>query len=291
MIWLIGNKGMLGTELSIMLKKNGINFIGTDREVDITNISVLNNFIKNKSIKWIINCAAYTAVDKAEDDFETCYNINTLGAANIAVCSNNLNANMIHISTDYVFNGKGDTPYKEDDPTDPIGNYGLTKKDGELLVLKNNSKSYIVRTAWLYGMNGKNFVHTMLSLMNERDKIKVVNDQKGSPTWAKDLAGIIINFINQTNDGNQIPYGIYHYTNNGEITWYEFAKEIYKLGIQFGIIKNKCSITSCSSNEYPSKVKRPMYSVLDKNKIKSIIQEDIPDWKISIMEFFKCHVH
>jgi len=194
-VWLIGCKGMLGTELSLLLEKSGLPFVGTDREVDIADMAALRQFAKKQPIDWIINCAAYTTVDKAEDDAENCRRLNTLGAGNIAVCAKNNGARLIHISTDYVFDGSPQgvpRPYREDDTTNPIGIYGLTKRDGELAVLNNNPSSYIIRTAWLYGRHGNNFVHTMLRLMNERDEVKVVDDQRGSPTWAFDLASAVL---------------------------------------------------------------------------------------------------
>jgi len=294
MIWLIGCKGMLGTELSLLLEKYNLPFIGTDCEVDITDLSALNSFAENKSFKWIINCAAYTAVDKAEDDIDNCRRINTLGALNISICSRTTGAYLIHISTDYVFDGKGIIagkdcrPYREDDITNPIGVYGLTKRDGELAVLVNNSNSYIIRTSWLYGIYGNNFVKTMLRLMNVRNEIKVVDDQRGSPTWAYDLAFLIFTIINDFNQCNKNhSFGIYHFSNDGAITWYEFSKEIYKQGKLLSLINNNCNILPCSSNEYPSKVTRPTYSVLDKSKIKKMLNIAIPLWHDSLNGYLK----
>jgi dTDP-4-dehydrorhamnose reductase len=280
MIWLIGSKGMLGTELSVLLQKKNIPFAGTDREVDITDKTALAEFSKNKNIDLIINCAAYTAVDKAEDDTETCKSLNALGAANIAACAKNTGARLIHLSTDYVFDGTANRPYKEDDTTNPIGVYGLTKRDGETAVMENNPDSYIIRTSWLYGKHGNNFVHTMLRLMNERDEIKVVNDQRGSPTWSYDLANTILAV-------NNIPFGIYHFSNEGDTTWFDFAKEIYKQGKELGLIKKDCNVKPCTSAEYPSKVRRPAYSLLDKSKIKKALGIEIPAWDKSLKEFFK----
>jgi len=286
MIWLIGNKGMLGTELSILLKNTELPFIGTDKEIDITNPNSLQDFVSTQNFNWIINCAAYTAVEKAEDDVDLCKKINTVGAGNIAYCVKSINAKLIHISTDYVFNGQGNKPHLEEDATDPIGVYGLTKRDGELAVMENNPSSYIIRTAWLYGKHGNNFVHTMLRLMNERDEIKVVNDQWGSPTWTFDLASAIVTLIKTVDSGKIIPYGIYHFTNEGNITWFDFAKEIYKQGKEQGRITKDCAVKPCTSAEYPAKVKRPAYSVLDKSKIKTALEIEIPAWDKSLKEFF-----
>ena len=214
MIWLIGNKGMLGSELSQLLEKSKVSFVGSDFEVDITDLSALEQFAEKRQINWIINCAAYTAVDKAEENIEFCRSLNVLGAANIAACAKKIGAKLIHISTDYVFDGKGITvdgktrPYREDDTTNPIGVYGLTKRDGEIEVLEKNPRSYIIRTAWLYGKHGNNFVHTMIRLMNERPEIKVVNDQRGSPTWTGDLASAVLAVIKAADSqGGKIPFG------------------------------------------------------------------------------------
>jgi len=291
MIWLIGCKGMLGRELSIILEESGLPFSGTDSEVDITDMSALENFIKNKSFNWIINCAAYTAVDKAEDDTDLCNRINVLGAENISICSKKIGARFIHISTDYVFDGKGSVPYKEDDLTNPIGVYGLTKRKGEILVLENNPNSYIIRTAWLYGIYGNNFVKTMIKLMNEKNELKIVDDQRGSPTWAFDLALVISNLIQKSMSNVIFPFGIYHYTNEGNITWYNFACEIFSAGKEIGLINNECKLIPCTSMDYPAKVKRPAFSVLDKNKIKNIFDISIPDWKESLKEYLKLCAH
>jgi len=284
---------MLGTELSLLLEKNGVPFIGTDREVDIADPEALRAFAEKQAFSWIINCAAYTAVDKAEDDVENCRRLNTLGAANIAACAKNIGARLIHISTDYVFDGKGIAEgtglrtYREDDATAPIGVYGLTKRDGELAVIEKNHRSYIIRTAWLYGKYGNNFVHTMIRLMNERDEIKVVNDQRGSPTWAFDLASAVLAVIKAVDSGKNISFGIYHYTNEGNITWFDFAQEIYRQGRELGRISKDCAVKPCTSAEYPAKVKRPAYSVLDKSKIKSTLGIDIPAWDKSLKDFLK----
>jgi len=285
MIWLIGNKGMLGTELSLLLEKNNLSFIGTDREIDITDSAALGNFASAYTFDWIINCAAYTAVDKAEDDRENCRLLNTNGAENIAVTANKTGAKMIHISTDYVFNGRGERPYTEEDSTDPIGVYGLSKRDGERAVLQNNPRSYIIRTAWLYGKYGNNFVNTMLKLMNERESVSVVNDQRGSPTWARDLAETIIAFIRLAGEGKSIPFGIYHFTGEGEITWFDFARKIYEQCRALSILTNDCEVNPCTSAEFPAKVTRPAYSVLDKSKIKRALGITIPAWEESLRNY------
>jgi dTDP-4-dehydrorhamnose reductase len=286
---------MLGTELSLLLEKSNVTFVGTDREVDIADLAALEDFAKKqpRPVSCIINCAAYTAVDKAEDDVDFCRRLNTLGAANAAACAQSIGARLIHISTDYVFDGEGiaeggrsPRPYRENGAANPIGVYGLTKRDGELAVLKNNPASYIIRTAWLYGKHGNNFVHTMLRLMNERDEIKVVNDQRGSPTWTFDLASAVLKIT-----ANDIPFGIYHYTNEGDSTWFVFAEKIYKQGRELGLISKECAVKPCTSAEYPAKVKRPEYSVLDKSKIRAALGIEIPAWDKSLTEFLKTCGH
>lgn len=283
MVWLIGCNGMLGTELSRQLKENNIDFIGTDRNVDITNIDILKDFVKqNNNIEWIINCSAYTAVDNAEDDKEKANLLNNIGVKNIAIIAKSINAKLIHISTDYVFDGSANIPYTEDMNVCPIGVYGNTKALGENAIQETLTDYYIFRTAWLYGFDGKNFVYTMIKLMNSKEKISVVGDQKGSPTFTGDLAFAIIKVITSK---ELIPYGIYHFTNMGEITWYDFACEIYKKAKEYNKIQNECNVTSCSTSEYPTKAKRPAYSVLSKDKIQKALNYKLPDWKESLEKF------
>jgi dTDP-4-dehydrorhamnose reductase len=291
LIWLVGSKGMLGTELSMLLEKSGLPFAGTDRGVNITNMAELTaahaKLAEKKQVKWIINCAAYTEVDKAEDEVEVCRSLNVQGAANIAAIANNTGARLIYLSTDYVFDGKGNRPYREDDAAAPISVYGRTKREGEIEVLKNNPGSYIIRTAWLYGKYGRNFVHNMLRQMNEKDEVNVVNDQHGSPTWTFDLASVILTFIKNVDSGKDVPFGIYHFTNEGDITWFDFAKEIYRQGRKHGNITKNCAVNPCASAEYSVKAQRPVYSVLDKSKIKAALKIKIPAWEKSLKEFIK----
>jgi dTDP-4-dehydrorhamnose reductase len=302
-VWLIGNKGMLGTEISRLLEQEGIPFVGTDREVDIVDPEALIAFAAreeaaNRRITWIVNCAAYTAVDKAEDGEEEgkkSRRLNTTGVAHIAVTARKIHARLIHFSTDYVFNGLiiqdadgNPRPYREDDiPRKPIGVYALTKRDGENSAMENNPRSYVIRTAWLYGQYGGNFVATMLRLMQEQDEVKVVNDQRGSPTWARDLAGLVLEIIRAARRKSPLDYGIYHYTNEGNITWYDFAREIYDVGRSLGLLTKDCAVTPCTSAEYPTKVVRPAYSVLDKTKVKEALGIDVPAWDISLRRYLE----
>lgn len=283
MVWLIGCKGMLGTEVARQLKNSNIDYIGTDIDVDITKLEVLEDFAnKNPKIDWIINCSAYTAVDKAEDDKDFANLLNNIGPKNISSVAKKINAKMIHISTDYVFDGTGNIPYTEDMDVKPIGVYGQTKADGEKSVIDSGCEYYIFRTAWLYGYDGKNFVYTMLKLMESKQELSVVSDQKGTPTFAGDLANCVIKTITSK---NQIPCGIYHCTDLGEITWYDFACEIYKQGKATGKLSNECKINPCSTDEFPTKAKRPAYSVLSKEKIQQTLGIALPMWNESLNVF------
>ena len=307
MIWLIGCNGMLGKEVAKQLEKNGLNFIGSDKEVDITSYEALEKFessietsfylntsTNDKHITWIINCSAYTNVDKAEEEEDIARKINYDGVLNIARIARHIGAKLIHISTDYVFGGNGTSPYTEEMKKEPLGAYGRTKSEGEDAIQKEMTQYYILRTAWLYGFDGKNFVYTMTKLMNSHDSIKVVNDQKGTPTCAVDLASAILRLIDKSDNAktffgkNSIPaYGIYHFTDEGQTTWYDFACEIYKLGKKYGFITQNCEITPCSTEEYGAKVQRPSYSVLSKEKIKKELKFKIPEWQSSLDSFMK----
>jgi dTDP-4-dehydrorhamnose reductase len=280
---------MLGSELSRVFEQRGLNWVGSDREVDIADPAALDAFVgrQRRPITWIVNCAAYTAVDRAEDDADACRRLNADGPANIARAAQRIGARLLHFSTDYVFNGRGTVPYKEDDPADPIGIYGLTKRDGETAVFANHKASYILRTAWLYGRHGGNFVNTMLRLMTEREEVRVVNDQQGSPTWANDLANAAANLMMRADSGKALEYGIYHYTNEGAISWFEFAEEICARGKKLGLIPGNCAVKPCSSAEYPSRVVRPAYSVLDKGKIKRALGIAIPRWDASLERYLE----
>ena len=307
MIWLIGCKGMLGSEVARQLDQNKYHWIGTDKEVDITNREALSDFEKSvetssyldttstdKHIKWIINCSAYTNVDKAEEEPELADKLNNLGALNIARTARSIGAKLIHISTDYVFNGKGTEPYTEDMEKEPLGVYGKTKAAGEEAIQKEMTKFYILRTAWLYGFDGKNFVYTMTKLMNSRDQINVVNDQVGTPTCAVELASTILKIIEKSDNATEAfgkhsapAFGIYHFTNGGQTSWYEFAQEIYKLGKKYGKITQNCEVSPCTSAEYPSPVERPAYSVLSKDKICKELKIKLPTWQSCLEKFIK----
>lgn len=290
MIWLIGAKGMLASEIALQMKEKGIPFIGTDAEVDITDKEALFAFTDaHPGIDWIINCAAYTAVDKQEDDAERAELLNATGPANIAEAAKRAGARLIHISTDYVFDGTGKVPYTEDMSVCPASVYGRTKAHGEANVQRIlPDASFIIRTAWLYGFDGKNFVYTMTRIFSEKDQANVVNDQKGTPTFAGDLAYTILKVIEKVNaSAASVEPGIYQFSNLGEITWYDFACAIYEEGRKAGRINHECMISPCSSEVFIQKAKRPAYSVLSKDKITQALGITIPEWRTSLIEFMK----
>lgn len=281
MIWLIGNKGMLGRELSALLEGRGVEHFGTDLDCDITDLAALREMGAGRKASWIVNCSAYTAVDKAEDEEALARSVNALGAGNVAAIADELGARMIHISTDYVFAGDASAPYVEDDPIAPAGAYGRTKAEGEALVRAACAGHFILRTAWLYGRHGRNFVYTMLRLMNERDEVGIVADQRGSPTWARDLALAILRIVGSGSEA----YGTYHYTDAGDISWFEFAAAIQRIGMETGLLGRAARLLPLTTAEYPTKARRPPYSVLSKDKIVRQLGVAIPEWEASLREF------
>ena len=293
MVWIIGCNGMLGTQLCHTLEEKNLPYTGTDSNVSVLDYAALEGFASGKEISFIVNCAAYTAVDKAETDADFARALNEEGPRNIARLSKKIGCPLIHISTDYVFDGSASSPIAEDTPIKPIGVYGETKAAGEKAVSSETEDFYILRTAWLYGFYGKNFVYTMIRAMNSRESVKVVADQRGTPTNCLTLSSIIARIIEsrlgnpgEKSDSQKVPNGIYHVTDEGETTWFDFTKEIFSLGCKYGIVTNKnCVINSCTTEEYPTPAKRPAYSVLDKSKIQKTLGIVIPDWKESLRKF------
>ncbi|MDC7234675.1 MAG: dTDP-4-dehydrorhamnose reductase [Spirochaetales bacterium] len=283
MIWIIGNLGMLGQDLSREFSEAGIDFIGTDKEVSILEPEVMKDFAFGKDISFIINCSAYTAVDKAEEDQETAYLINKNGVENIARVAASLDVPLLLISTDYVFDGSSSMPLDEDAPTGPVGVYGASKLVGEDVVRKICNKHFIIRTAWLYGQYGPNFVYTMVGLMNRLETLKVVDDQIGSPTWTRDLTGLIKKIVID----NSTSFGTYHLSGEGECSWHGFASEIYTLGRASGLIESDCALNPCTSDEFPTAAKRPAFSLLNKNKVRTVLGYDVPRWQDSLNTFMK----
>ncbi len=277
-ILITGANGQLGNEMRLLSagSKSDSYFFTDVAELDITKLDDIRAFVKNGDINIIVNCAAYTNVDKAEDDTVLADLINNKAVENLAIVAKESDSTLIHVSTDYVFSGKGNLPCQEDEATSPLGVYGKTKLDGELAVQKTECKHLIFRTAWLYSEFGNNFVKTMIKLTTERDSLKVVFDQVGSPTYAGDLAALIFSIVEKRQfDQHQ---GIYHFSNEGVCSWYDFAKEISS------IAGTDCNIQPCHSDEFPSKVTRPAFSVLDKTKVKNDFQFAVPYWKDSLIK-------
>ena len=277
-ILVTGANGQLGHEMQRVAKSSNHNYIFTDvadgyEKLDITNIEDIRNMVKKNNVDIIVNCAAYTNVDKAESDYDTANLINNTAAGNLATAMKEAGGTLIHISTDYVFQGDRNTPCQEDWATNPLGVYGKTKLAGEKSIEATGCKHIIIRTAWLYSQWGKNFVKTMQNLTASKDSLKVVFDQVGTPTFAGDLADVIAHIINT----NQLEKtGIYHFSNEGVCSWFDFAKLICQLS------GNTCDIEPCYSDEFPSPVKRPHFSVLDKAKLKKTFGFKVPYWTDSL---------
>ncbi len=272
MFLVVGANGQLGNELRLLLQ-NKAEYVDKD-ELDITNQEAVLAFIKPEKYQAVINCAAYTAVDKAEDDEDLAYKINAEGPKNLALTG----VPMIHISTDYVFDGQKCTPYIESDIADPTSVYGRTKLAGENLVLDTANTAVIIRTSWLYSEFGNNFVKTMRRLGAERESLNVVFDQVGTPTYAKDLAQAIVDILPQIKQGTK---DIYHFSNEGVCSWYDFAVEIMRMS------NLSCQVNPIESSQYPTKATRPSYSVMNKGKIKAEFSIAIRHWQAALQECIK----
>ena len=271
-----GAKGQLGTDLMNELAKRGIEGIGVDvEEMDITDAEACRRVIQASGADAVIHCAAYTAVDAAEDNVELCRRINGEGTRNVAQACKEADVKLMYISTDYVFDGQGTRPWEPDDERHPLNVYGQTKYEGELAVEELSDKSFIVRIAWVFGVAGKNFIKTMLRLGKERGAVSVVDDQVGSPTYTYDLARLLVDMI-QTDK-----YGRYHATNEGLCSWYEFAKEIFR---QAGM---DVPVTPVSSSEFPAKATRPSNSRMSKEKLSDNGFERLPAWQDALGRFLK----
>jgi len=281
-ILVTGCNGQLGNELQLLAEKTSedeeLKFFFTDvAELDITDRKAIYNLVEQNHISVIINCAAFTAVDKAESNEELCDLLNHVAPGYLAEAADSVGGTMIHISTDYVFDGQGCVPYKEEDATNPQTIYGRTKLAGEESVIRTCAGSMVIRTAWLYSTFGNNFVKTMIRLGKERDALGVVFDQLGSPTYARDLARVIMHAV-QT----EIVPGVYHFTNEGACSWYDFTRAIHRLA---GI--DDCKVSPLHTEEYPTPAQRPHYSVLDKTKIKQTYHIDIRWWEDALKECVK----
>ena len=285
-----GANGQLGSEMRLVAADSRDRYIFTDVvdlpgmetvKLDITDLEAIRAVVRDNDVKAIVNCAAYTNVDKAEDDTELCALLNAKAPENLAVAMKEVDGLLVHVSTDYVFGGDPyNTPCREDQKGTPTGVYGLTKLQGEQAISLSGCHHVIIRTAWLYSEFGKNFVKTMLSLTESKPQLNVVFDQTGTPTYALDLAEVIYDILeNRKWEGND---GIYHYSNEGVCSWFDFTKMIAEYAGNTG-----CDIRPCHSDEFPSKVKRPAYSVLDKTKIKNTFGIAVPYWTDSLKKCIK----
>ena len=275
-ILITGCNGQLGNEMQLLEKENPQHsYFNTDvAELDITDEAAIVKFVEDNEIDGIVNCAAYTAVDKAEDNQELCRKLNTVAPGYLAAAVEKRGGWMIQISTDYVFDGTNHTPYTEDEPTCPNSVYGSTKLEGEQAAQKGCKRTMIIRTAWLYSTFGNNFVKTMIRLGKEKPELGVIFDQIGTPTYARDLAVAIFAAINQ----GVVP-GIYHFSNEGVISWYDFTKAIHRIADI-----TTCHVRPLHTAEYPTPANRPHYSVLDKTKIKQTYNLEIPYWEESLAQ-------
>ena len=275
-ILITGCNGQLGNEMQLLEEANPQHtYFNTDVvELDITDSAAIEKFVNENQIDGIVNCAAYTAVDKAEDNQELCRLLNTVAPGYLAAAVEKRSGWLIQVSTDYVFDGTNHTPYTEDEPTCPNSVYGSTKLDGEKAAQQACSRTMIVRTAWLYSTFGNNFVKTMIRLGKEKPELGVIFDQIGTPTYARDLAVALFAAINQ----GVVP-GIYHFSNEGVISWYDFTKAIHRIA---GI--TSCHVRPLHTAEYPTPANRPHYSVLDKTKIKQTYNIEVPYWEESLKE-------
>ena len=275
-VLITGANGQLGNEMRRLGAVSPNEYLFTDvAELDITDKAAVAEFVKSNNVEIIVNCAAYTNVDKAEDDEATAELINATAVRNLAEAVKAVDGTLFHVSTDYVFGSEGNTPRTEDMPTNPLGVYGKTKLHGEQAIAEVGAKAIIIRTAWLYSEFGNNFLKTMLRLTAEKESLNVVFDQVGSPTYAGDLALAIFSIIEgEVYAGNE---GVYHFSNEGVCSWYDFATEIAAAA------GHECVVMPCHSNEFPSKVTRPPFSVLDKTKIKTTFGIEIPHWRDSML--------
>ena len=280
-VLITGSNGQLGSEIrEFAANYRKLDFVFKDlSDLNICNFNLLQSFIIDNNINAVINCAAYTAVDRAEEDAETAEQVNSMGVANLVKALQAVNGKLIHISTDYVFDGNHFFPYKESDPVSPIGVYGKTKRAGELAVINGAIDSIVIRTSWLYSSYGNNFVKTMLRLGSEKENLGVIFDQIGTPTYARDLANTCLKILCENSSENISKNGnLYHYSNEGVTSWYDFAISIMK------IAGESCIVSPIQTNDYPTLAKRPYYSVLNKSKIKKDFKIEIPYWIDSLKD-------
>ena len=281
-VFVTGASGQLGSEIaSISSSYPKINFFfANSKLIDICNFNELESYVNQNNIDVIINCAAYTKVDKAEEEIELAEKVNIVGVANLVKVIKKTNRKLIHVSTDYVFDGKTYVPYKESDATNPLGVYGSTKLKGEEIIIDSEINAIIIRTSWLYSEFGNNFVKTMLRLGNERESLGVIVDQVGTPTNAKDLAFVCLEILTKNDQLNKSGT-VYHFSNEGVASWYDFASTIMELS------KTDCKVLPIETKDYPTPAIRPQYSILNKSKIKNDFNLSILNWRVSLSTCIK----
>ncbi|NMI03846.1 dTDP-4-dehydrorhamnose reductase [Paenibacillus sp. SZ31] len=275
-----GSNGQLGRDVVLLLENEGHSVLACDRDqMDITNQVQCNEVVSSFHPEVVIHCAAYTAVDAAQTDIDGAYKVNAVGTRNVAVAVEKVGAKLIYISTDYVFDGNSVNPYQEYDETNPQSVYGKSKRAGEWLVQSLSSKWFVVRTSWVYGLYGNNFVKTMLKLGQEKPNLQVVHDQKGSPTYAVDLAGFLIELMATE------MYGIYHASNSGTCTWYEFTQAIFEEAQTTGGVSIQTKLEPCTTEQFPRPAPRPVNSVMDHMSIRTNGLTDLRPWRDGLKDF------
>jgi dTDP-4-dehydrorhamnose reductase len=282
-IWLVGAEGMLGRQLAGEWAGRGTAFFASDREVDIRDPRALREFARGKEIGWIVNCAAYTAVDRAEDDPGSALAVNATGVENLARLAAGMHARLVHFSSDYVFAGDQAEPYGEGDPPRPLSRYGWSKWQGELRLAAALDAYFLFRVSWLYGVHGPNFVKTMLKVFREKECARVVKDQFGSPTYAAALAANIAGLVASGCER----YGVYHYCDGGVISWFDFAAAIQELGLAAGLLERRIPIDAIPTSQFPTRAQRPARAVLDNRKAVRELGFRVRDWRENLGEFLQ----
>lgn len=277
-IWVCGASGMLGSHFKRLLMDRKIPFIANDaKQVDITQLDSVCDFVRVQKISHIVNCAAYTQVDKAEAEQKLAYTVNAVGPHHLGIAGRRHGARVLHFSTDYVFDGKGRTPYPEDHSCSPVSAYGMSKLAGEIKLLDEHPHSCVIRTSWLFGIPGKNFVETMLRLMIEKEQLRVVSDQIGRPTYCQDLAEAALQLLDEE--------GIFHFANAFETSWFQFAKEIHRQAKDLHFQLKVKTVEPISSHEYPTIAKRPSYSSLNTQKIEGVLGKVPRPWQEALYDY------
>lgn len=277
-IWICGASGMLGSHFKRLLSQQHIPFIAHDRRtIDITNLDSVSDFVRVQKITHIINCAAYTKVDQAEAEQKQAYLVNAVGPHYLGIAGRRHGARVLHFSTDYVFDGKGRHPYSEDHYCTPISAYGMSKLAGEIKLLDEHKHACVIRTSWLFGIPGKNFVETMLQLMSEKEQLRIVYDQVGRPTYCQDLAEIALELLDEE--------GVFHFANAFETSWFQFAKEIHRQAKELGFPLKVKNLEPITSAEYPTVAKRPSYSTLSTKKIEEYFGRPPRPWQEALYDY------